>query len=160
MTIDTSGLAEEQKATAGFKSTYDGMMRQLNSPGFIPLLCAHEAAHVVYYRMMGATQFKPLHSRITYDAKTGKLIPHLAAVEIIDKPPCHGESWQHWLRMDARASVAGSVVARKLGSTDTGGEEGDKLAFNDDCAQLVAHFGGISINTNWLWACVINHLKA
>ncbi len=152
MTIDTSGLSEEQKATDEFKSVYAGMMRQLNAPGCIPLLCAHEAAHVVYYRMMGATQFKPLHPRITCDAKTGKLIPILAAVEIIDKPPCHGESWQHWLRMDARGSVAGSVVARKLGATDTGGEEGDRLAFNNDCAQLVAHFGGISINTDLFWA--------
>lgn len=152
MTIDTSGLSEEQKTTAEFISMYAGMMRQLNAPGFFPLLCAHEAAHVVYYRMMGATQFKPLPPRITCDAKSGRFIPHLAAVEVIDKPLCHGESWQHWLRMDARASVAGSVVARKLGSTDTGGEEGDRLAFNNDCAQLVAHFGGISINTDWHWA--------
>ncbi|MGA3264930.1 MAG: hypothetical protein ABSC47_12910 [Terracidiphilus sp.] len=97
MTIDMSGLSEEQKVTAKLKEMYAGMMCQLNGPGFIPLLCAHEAAHVVYYRMMGATQFKPLTPRITCDAKTGKLIPHLAAVEIIDKPPCCGESWQHWL---------------------------------------------------------------
>jgi len=152
MTIDTSGLSEEQKATAEFNSIYTGMLRQLNAPGFIPLLCAHEAAHVVYYRMMGTTQFRPLPPRITCNAKTGKFIPLLAAVEIIDKPPCQPESWQNWLKMDARASVAGSVVARKLGSTDAGGEEGDRLAFNDDCAQLVAHFGGIPINTDCFWA--------
>ena len=48
--------------------------------------------------------------------------------------------------------MAGSVVARKLGATDTGGEEGDRLAFNNDCAQLAAHFGGISINTDLFWA--------
>ena len=75
MTIDTSGLSEEQKATSQFQSAYADMMCQLNASGFIPSLCAHEAAHLIYYKMMGATQFKPLHPRITCDAKTGKLIP-------------------------------------------------------------------------------------
>jgi hypothetical protein len=149
--IDTSSLSDEQKATAEFKEMYAGMMRQLSGAGFIPVLCAHEAAHVVYYQMMGPIQYKPLPPRILCDERTGRLNGQLAAVEIIDKPLCLWESWQSWIRMLARASVAGSVVARKLGATGSGGEEGDRLKFNDECAQVVNHFKIITIDTDVEW---------
>lgn len=152
MNIDTSSLSEGQKATAEFAHKYAGMMHQLNGPGFIPRLCAHEAAHVGYYQLMGCKQFRARPPAIFADARTGKLTGHLAAVEIIDKPEWFEESWQDWVSAMARACVAGSVVARQMGSTDDeGGEEGDRRVFDFLCAELMAHFKNIKVDTDEEW---------
>jgi hypothetical protein len=71
ITIITEGISDQQKATAKFQFTYRGMMAQLSSPGFMPVLCAHEAAHLVYFGFAGVTNYKAFPARITYDPLMG-----------------------------------------------------------------------------------------
>lgn len=149
MTIDLTALTEEQRQSSECKELCVGMTRQVNGPGFISQLCAHEAAHVIFYQMMGQIRWRPLPPRIVSAA--GKLNGQLAAIEFLEKPPCYPETWQDWVMNLARSSVAGSVVARRSGATRFAGEEGDRICFEDECAQLIAHFDGITINTDKVW---------
>lgn len=151
MTIDTSGLSEEQKATSQFQSAYADMMCQLNASGFIPALCAHEAAHLIYYEMMGKIRYEPLPPRLEYDERKGDFVGHLAAVRLIEIPNCEPGKWREWLTMIAYADVAGGVVGRKLSPQSGGGDDGDKEIFKRKCAELVSHFGGISIDIEAVW---------
>jgi hypothetical protein len=127
------------------------MMCQLNAPGFIPALCAHEAAHLIYYEMMGPIRYEPLPPRLEYDAKKGDYVGHLAAVRLIEIPNCEPGKWREWLTMMAYADVAGGVVGRRLFPTSSGGDDGDKQIFMGRCAELVSHFGGISIDAEMVW---------
>jgi hypothetical protein len=65
--INTDGISDEEKATPKFQSFYQGMMAQLSKPGFIPVLCAHEAAHLIYFAAMGMTEYDPHPACIRYD---------------------------------------------------------------------------------------------
>ena len=134
MTIDTSGLSEEQKATSQFQSAYADMMCQLNASGFILALCAHEAAHLIYYEMMGKIRYEPLPPRLEYDERKGDFVGHLAAVRLIEIPNCEPGKWREWLTMIAYADVAGGVVGRKLSPQSGGGDDGDKEIFKRKCA--------------------------
>lgn len=148
MTIDMTALTEEQKQSSECKEMCAGMTRQLNGPGFISQLCAHEAAHVIFYQMMGEIRWRPLPPRIVSAA--GRLNGQLAAIEFLEKPTCYPQTWQNWVNNLAKGSVAGSVVARRFGATRFTGEEGDRICFENECAQLIAHFG-VTINTDRVW---------
>jgi hypothetical protein len=52
ITIDTVGITKDQKITEKFKSAHRDMLAQLLRPDFIPVLCAHEAAHMVYFSQL------------------------------------------------------------------------------------------------------------
>jgi hypothetical protein len=91
ITISTEGISDQQKATAKFQFTYRGMMAQQSSPGFIPVLCAHEAAHLVYFGFAGVTNYKAFPVRITYDPKADDFVGSLASVQILDIPKIKGE---------------------------------------------------------------------
>ena len=64
ITINTNGITDEQKATEKFQSAYRDMMAQLLAPGFIPVLCAHEAAHMLYFGSVGAKEFESFSSGV------------------------------------------------------------------------------------------------
>jgi hypothetical protein len=55
--IKTDGITEQQKATAKFQSFYQGVLSQLSVPGFIDVLCAHEAAHLFYFTSAGTKEY-------------------------------------------------------------------------------------------------------
>jgi hypothetical protein len=150
MTIDTSGLSEEQKATAQFKSVYAGMMRQLNDPGYVPALCAHEAAHLIFYEMMGTIRYVPVPPKITYDANNGEFIGHLAAIQLAEEPLCEPHKWQEYVTMMSHTQVAGGVVARKLLPGCYGGDKADKEKLRRICTEIAAHFG-VPINAEMVW---------
>ena len=69
ITINTDGISAEQKAAEKFKSAYRDMHAQLSAPRFIPVLCAHEIAHKIYFIAAGVKehQFKPHPAQLRYD---------------------------------------------------------------------------------------------
>lgn len=152
--IATHGISDEQKATVKFQSAYADMMSKLTSPDFIPALCAHEAAHLVYYEMMGPIRYELLPPRLEYDPETRGFTGHYAAIKLAENPLCEPHKWQQYITMMARAHVAGGVVGRKLFPASSGGDEGDKQNFRKLCADLTHHLGGISIDVEqcWKWA--------
>ena len=134
--IATDGISDEQKATVKFQSAYADMMSKLTSPDFIPALCAHEAAHLIY------------------DSVGQRFFGHYAAIQLAEEPLCEPHKWQEYVQMMARVHVAGGVVGRKLFPASSGGDEVDKQNFKKLCADLTHHFGGISIDVEqcWRWA--------
>jgi hypothetical protein len=159
MTIDTSGLSEEQKATAEFKSMYAGMMHQLNDPGYITALCAHEAAHLIFYEMMSTIRYVLVPPKIMYDAQIGMFIGHLAAIELAEEPICEPHRLQEYVTMISHAQVAGRVVARKLLPDCYGGDKGDKEKFERICAELSTHFWGFPIDAEAVWTRAQNEVE-
>jgi hypothetical protein len=149
--IATDGISDEQKASVEFQSAYADMVRTLNTPGFVDALCAHEAAHLVYYEMMGPIQYKLLPPRLEYDPGRGCFIGHFAAVQLSEEPACEPQRWREYVTMLSRAQVAGGVVGRKLFPSSSGGDEGDKEKFRRICTELVRHFGGIKIEFELVW---------
>jgi hypothetical protein len=151
MVIATEGILDEQKATVEFQSAYADMMRKLTAPGFIAALCAHEAAHLVYYEMMGPIQYVALPPRLEYNPERQRFTGHFAAIQLVEEPLCEPDQWREYIVMMANAHAAGGVVARKLYPASSGGDEIDKENFRTLCADLTRHFGGISIDVEFCW---------
>ena len=150
-TIMTEGISEEQKQTVKFRLAYADMLRTLSTPGFIDALCAHEAAHVVYYEMMGAIRYELLPPRLEYDSQNRRFIGHFAAIQLAEEPLCEPQKWQGYVTLLSRAQAAGGVVGRRLFPASSGGDEGDREKFRRICAELISHFGGIRIDVESVW---------
>ncbi len=151
--IDVSELSEAQKATDGFKSTYAGMMNLYSQPGFITALCAHEAAHLIFYERMGRIPFEIVRPKIYHNDAMNRFEGYMAAIKP-QLPDCEPAKWQEWVTAKALGCAAGGVVGRRLFSDVDGGDVEDKRLFFQDCADLVNHIGGISIDAEevWRWA--------
>jgi hypothetical protein len=134
--IDTDGISDEQKATVKFQSAYRDMLSQLNAPGFIPVLCAHEAAHAFYFTLGGMKEFKPLPARLEYDPKIDDYVGHLAAIQLLDFPSWEEGKFKEWLFNVACGHAAGGVVARKLMPSSLGGDEDDRERFKKLCDEF------------------------
>jgi hypothetical protein len=133
ITINTDGISNEQKATTKFQTAYQDMLAQLSAPGFAHVLCAHEAAHVVYFTKAGMQNYDTLPARLKYDPQIDDYTGSLASIQPLDLAPCtEGKFWEWFFRL-ARAHAAGGVVARKLRSSSDGGDQDDKERFVEMC---------------------------
>jgi hypothetical protein len=157
ITINTDGISNAQKVTVKFQSAYRDMLAQLTAPGFAEILCAHEAAHIVYFTMVGMQSYEALPARLEYDPKRDDYDGHLAAVQLGEFPRWTQGHFADWFSMVARAHVAGGVVARKLmagkpcrGYDVTGGDQDDKNRFVALCTLLNSD-PNVSINAESVW---------
>src|SRR6266446_5700806 len=109
ITINTDGISDKQKASAKFRATYQGMMAQLSSPGFIPVLCTHEAAHLVYFTIAGVRTYEAIPAKIQYDSQSDDYVGSLASVQMLDIPKIvAGQFWELFFKI-ACAHAAGGV---------------------------------------------------
>jgi hypothetical protein len=136
VTINVDGISDEQKKTEKFKSAYREMLNQLTAPGFIPVLCAHEAAHAVYFGVAGVKEFKPVPPTLIYDPAIEDYKGHLAAYQPMDLPTWVAGEFAIWLTKIAKAHAAGGVVARKLMPSSDGGDGDDRERFQKLCEKF------------------------
>jgi hypothetical protein len=148
--INTDGISDKEKATLKFQSAYKAMMAQLTAPGFIPVLCAHEAAHVIYFALAGMKNFDPKPAAIYYDPTIDDYAGRLAAIQILDLPIWTPGKFGEWFLQIAQAHAAGGVVARKLMPTSDGGDTDDKDRFKGLCEKLNSD-PNVSINVEEQW---------
>jgi hypothetical protein len=135
ITITTDGISEEQKTTEKFKTAYAAMLAKLTAPGFIPVLCVHEAAHLIYFSVMGVEKFNIFPARLEFDPAINDYKGHLPAIQALNIPDwAPGDFW-NWLFKIARALAAGGVASRKLMPSSDGGDRDDKERFEIACAQ-------------------------
>jgi hypothetical protein len=162
--IDTEGISDEQKTTDKFKSAYHDMMAQLLVPSFIPVLCAHEAAHMLYFGQLGVTEFEPLLPRLRYSAEKDDYVGHLAAMQPKSDTmrvwqPGH---FSDWFIIVACAYAAGGVVARTLMPSSDGGDQDDKDRFKKLCDEFNKD-PNVKINFDEWWEVgqknVAEHIK-
>jgi hypothetical protein len=149
-TIITDGISEERKSTAKFKDAYQDMLRQLTAPNFAPVLCAHEAAHVVYFRLVGETKYAAFPATIQYDPTIDDYVGHLAAVQVLELPEAIPGKFWGWFNGVALAYAAGGVVSRKLMPSSNGGDQNDKKLLKDLC-DLVNEDPNINLNSENVW---------
>jgi hypothetical protein len=150
-TIITDGISDEEKTTPEFQSFYRDMRAQLCAPGFIPVLCAHEAAHMAYFTLAGVKNFEPTPSQIRYDPTIGGYTAELAAVRPLDLPTWIEGQFGDWLFKIARAHAAGGVVARRLLPSSDGGDNGDKEQFKDVCDYITNNDPNVRIDFEKVW---------
>jgi hypothetical protein len=152
--IKTDGISDEQKATSKFQFVYKGMLAQLNQPNFIPILCAHEAAHLVYFTLMGLKEYDTHPASIRYDPEIDNYVGDLAGVKAIDPPLWKEGKFGEWFSLFARACAAGGVIARKLDPSTDGGDQDDKRRFKAFCDMYNESNpkSPISFEENWKWA--------
>src|SRR5580698_4234869 len=94
ITITTDGISEEQKTTEKFKTAYAAMLAKLTAPGFIPVLCVHEAAHLIYFSVMGVEKFNIFPARLEFDPATNDYKGHLPAIQALNIPDwAPGDFW-------------------------------------------------------------------
>jgi len=136
ITINTDGISDEHKATEKFQSAYRDMLAQLTSPGFISVLCAHEAAHAVYFTLAGMKEFDPMPATIKYEPTIDDYTGHLAAIQVLDLPTWTPGNFWDWFFKVARAHAAGGVVARKLMPSSDGGDKDDMDRFKKLCEEF------------------------
>jgi len=136
ITINTDGISDEEKVTPKFQSAYRDMLAQLSAPGFADVLCAHEAAHAVYFTVAGMKQFEALPSQLRFDPVVGDYVGHLAAIQLLDLPPWTPGKFYEWFSRIACGHAAGGVMARKLMPSSDGGDSNDKDRFKKLCEEL------------------------
>jgi hypothetical protein len=160
ITISTDGITSAQKATAKFQTAYREMYAQLSSPGFAQVLCAHEAAHVVFFSLIAKREvsYESYPATLIYDPKIDDYTGNLASVRIIDMPQYEGGSAWDWLHQIACGLSAGGVVARKLMPAICsfmpfidGGDGDDKERFKQACDGVAASNPGVKIDIELLW---------
>ena len=146
--IDTTGISDEQKSTAQFQSAYREMLAQLSSPGFAAVLCAHEAAHLFYFALVGSVEYEAAPAKIYYDPQIRDYAGNMASVQLL-KPPVapQPEKLAEWFCLIACAHAAGGVVARKLYPSTGGGDSDDKERFQRICVMLNQDYDKM-----WMWA--------
>jgi len=151
ITINTDGISDEEKATEKFQSAYKDMLAQLTASGFIPVLCAHEAGHAIYFTLAGMKNFEPLPARIRWDSEINDYKGYLAAIQVLDLPPwTPGEFW-NWLFKIARGHAAGGVIARKFMPSSDGGDKDDKERFIKLCDEIQKADPKVRIDSEDLW---------
>jgi hypothetical protein len=149
--INTDGISDEEKATPKFQSFYQGMMAQLSKPGFIPVLCAHEAAHLIYFAAMGMTEYDPHPACIRYDPAIDDYTGDMAGVKLIEPSAWQEGKFWEWFSLFGRALAAGGVVARKLDPSTDGGDEDDRNRFKALCDLLNQSDPKLQLNFEELW---------
>lgn len=136
ITIKTKGISDQEKATEKFQSAYRDMMSQLTAPGFIAVLCAHEAAHAIYFTLAGMKEFDTHPAELRYDPAIDDYTGSLAAIKVLDLPPWTEGEFSDWFFKVARAHAAGGVVARRLMPSSDGGDQDDRDRFKIICEKL------------------------
>jgi hypothetical protein len=136
ITIKTDGISAQQKGTIKFQTAFQDMLAQLSAPGFIPVLCAHEAAHLVFFTIAGMKNYEPCPATIRYDPTIDDYAGHLAGIQPLDLPQwTPGDFWSWFLKV-ACGHVAGGVVARRLLPSSDGGDQDDRERFEHLCDML------------------------
>ena len=153
VSINTDGITPEQKATAKFKSAYREMYERLTAPGFAQVLCAHEAAHIIFFSIMAKRElpYNALRARLVYDPTITDYTGSLASVQLIEKPQYEGGNAWEWLYQVACGLCAGSIAARKLTPSSDGGDDGDRERFQEICHAVAANNPGVKIDVELLW---------
>lgn len=137
--IRTDGISQQQKATSKFQSFYQCVLTQINVPGFIDVLCAHEAAHLFYFTIAGTTDFAPCPTTIRYDSEIDDYVCDLAAIKILKMTMWTEGNFWDWFHKIACAHACGGVVARKLMPSTDGGDEDDRERFKQLCEHISNH---------------------
>jgi hypothetical protein len=149
--ISTDGISDKEKATYKFQSLFREMMAKLSQPEFVPVLCAHEAAHLIYFALMGNTQYNPHPASIRYDPKIDDYVGEMAGVQLIEPSAWQEGKFWEWFSLFGRALAAGGVVARKLDPSTDGGDEDDRNRFRALCGLLNQSDPKLQINFEELW---------
>lgn len=148
--INTDAISAEQKATEKFQSAYKEMMATLTAPGFIPVLCAHEATHLIYLTRAGAKNYDALPPTIWFDPAKNDYTGALAAVKILDLPAWTPGNFNEWFSLIARAHAGPGVVARKLMPSSYGGDSDDRARFTKLCDDFNRD-PRVKIDFDWWW---------
>ena len=111
ITINTDGITDDQKKSPKFRFVHDGMLADLSIPGFIDVLCAHEAAHKLFLEMNGVTKFIYLPAKVKYDPVADNFVGDLAAVRPVDAPAPDLSKLKDWVATMALCYAAGGVVS-------------------------------------------------
>lgn len=142
---------DAQKETDKFKSAYAEMLATLTTPGFIPVLCAHEAAHAIYFTIVGMKSFETLPATIRYDPILDDYTGHLAAIQILDIPPWTEGSFWDWFFKVACGYAAGGVVSRMLMPSSDGGDQDDRDTFKALCETIMKNDPTVRIDAERTW---------
>jgi hypothetical protein len=148
--INTDGISDEQKATEKFQSAYKDMMATLTAPGFIPVLCAHEAAHLIYFTRAGVKEYDAVPPTLKFDPAKDDYTGHLAAIKILDLPLWTPGKFDEWFSYIARAHAAPGVVARRLMPSSYGGDSDDRARFKKLCDEF-SKDPAVKIDFDWWW---------
>jgi len=138
--INVDAVPPKLRGTRAFRDQCAEMIRKLQNPDFVRFVCAHEAAHLIFFEMMGPIAYRPLRPFLMTDPKESRFQACFAAIELLDFPPCFEHQWAEWLGMWADAEAAGGVVGRRLLPAEPRGDNGDRQNFTVTCRQIEEHF--------------------
>lgn len=132
--IDTSRIPQDKLTDPRFLQLHTNMMNALSNPLYINAFCVHEAAHIIYFRRMGATEFTLNGPRIEYDQAMDEFDGYMADVKVesLNMEPSDVEVI-NLVRQAARGHAAGGIVARAMTNVSDGGDEEDRRRFISLC---------------------------
>ena len=114
------------------------------------MLCAREAAHMIYFTIARAKQSEPMRSKIWYDPVIADYTGHLAAVQLLDLPAWVPGKFNDWLYKIVRGHTAGGVVARKLNPLSDRGDKDDRERFRKLCDKFNED-PNVSVKCDYWW---------
>lgn len=158
ITIDVSEVTDQQQQTELFKSAYRDMYNQLSAPGFIPVLCAHEAAHALFWGVLGVKDFDTHTAKLWFDPKKNDYTGRLAGVTPKDAPTWTEGNFWDWLMKIACAHASGGVVARRKLPSSDGGDQEDRSRFETLCETINEKDKNMHLDWREWWGRAQDHI--
>ena len=150
--INVDGVPPALRRTPAFRAQCSYMLRRLQDPDFVRYVCAHEAAHLIFFEMIGPITYRPLGAFLKADPNFNRFVGWFAAIQLLEFPPCLEHQWSKWLEMWADAEAAGGIVGRKLFPNEPCGDKGDQRNLAERCRKIEEHFEGhITIDAQDCW---------
>ncbi len=153
MRIDTSQVPQDKLNDPRFVQLRSEMEAVLRNPRWVRVLCAHEAAHAIYFLRAGITALTFVGTRILYDAQRDLFSGHMASVQFsaFDRDLLPRINISEWILATAKAHAAGGVVVLKLTDAPDTGDEEDYEEFAAFCDTICAKHPDTTIDPSGLW---------
>jgi hypothetical protein len=79
--IDIRRIPLSKRKGKQYRADYSGMLNRISDSDWVRAFCIHEAGHVFYGRVLGATEFTYLGPELRYSREKNDLEGHYAAIQ-------------------------------------------------------------------------------
>jgi hypothetical protein len=157
--IDIRRVPLSKRKGNQWRSDYSGMLDKISDSDWVRAFCIHEAGHVFYGRVLGATEFTYLGPELRFSREKNDLEGHYAAIQPKPyNPNPNLSNNDHIGRMAQMHAAGGTCVSLFTKSYDLG-DDGDYTRYEDSCAKLCQQMPGLNIDTIGLWEASQNAVK-
>jgi hypothetical protein len=157
--IDIRKIPLSKRKGAQYRADYFSMFNKISDSDWVRAFCIHEAGHVFYGRVLGATEFTYLGPELRYNREKNDLEGHYAAIQPKPYTPNPNLSTTDSIGRMAQMHAAGGACVSLFTDSYDLGDDGDRQRFKDSCAQLCLQLRGLTIDIAGMWKAAWEAVK-